>query len=736
MDPAANADRPVQLPECYRFDEVVVDATAHTLIRDGEVQSVEPKAFAVLLILLRQAGQLVGRDQLLDAVWGHRHVTPGVLTRAIAQLRAALGDRAQVPRYIQTQHALGYRFIGQLLATAPALAPPEAEAEAAARAAAALPMAPDDPISPAAQVAPAAAKATGAPSAAPLALPPPRRLRAPYWIAAVLIVLALGAAWWWQRPAPPSRPLVADASIAVRPFTVAAAQGEERYFAGGLATEVRNALAGVPGLRVAAPSQSDDPDLAAYDAQRWGRTVGVANVLDADVTRAQGTVRVRARLTDAGTGATLWSGSYEREAGEVFALQGELASEVVHALMGRLPEVDRQLGKRLAPTRDAGAYDNYLRGLAELQRPRGEGSYERALDAFHQALLRDPHFARAQAGICRVEVARLESISDAEALRRARAACSQASRMDPTLAEGTLAMADIARASGQPAQAVALYRKAMADPALRADAYVGLARTEGAQGHNAQALDLFRQALALRPGDAQTYKALGYHHWLRGELGPAIEAYVSATQLQPDDSGLWSSLGGLYLANGDTAQAGRAFGMSLSIEPNAGALTNLGAMRFDAGDYAQAAEMFQRAATLQPDDYLHWGNLADALAASPSTAARALSPYRHAAELVQAYVKVKGDDAYALAALAWYQANLGDRPKALAALNAARASGDQPGEVALWCAQVLFLLDDARGANRCVADARGHGIPDGRIDSLLKARGFVASMAPAAPPGS
>ena len=476
--------------------------------------------------------------------------------------------------------------------------------------------------------------------------------------------------------------------------------------------------------------------LAAYDAQRWGRTVGVASVLDASVTRTSDVLRVRARLTDTANGDTLWTGSYERDAGDVGALQNELASEVVHELLGRLPEVDRQLGRRLTPTHDAGAYDAYLHGLAELQRPRGEGSYERALDAFHRALARDPRFARAQAGICRAEIARLETVSDAAALRRARDACTAATRMDPSMAEGTLAMADIARVEGQSAQASTLYRKAMADPALRADAYVGLARTEGAQGHNAQALALFRQALALRPGDAQIYKALGYHHWLRGELTPAIDAYLSATQLQPDDSGLWSSLGGLYLANGDAAQAGRAFVMSLSIEPNAGALTNLGAMRFDAADYAQAAEMFQRAATLEPNDYLHWGNLADALAASPSTAARALPPYRRAADLAQAYVKVKGGDAYALAALAWYQANLGDRQQALAALNAAQASGDQPGEVALWCAQVLFLLGDAGGANRCVASAREHGVPAGRIDSQLKARGFVAMAAAAAAPGS
>ncbi len=77
MDPAAAPDRPIHSSERYRFDDVLVDAVAHTLTRDGQPQLLEPKAFAVLLILLRQAGELVGRDQLLDAVWGHRHVTRG-----------------------------------------------------------------------------------------------------------------------------------------------------------------------------------------------------------------------------------------------------------------------------------------------------------------------------------------------------------------------------------------------------------------------------------------------------------------------------------------------------------------------------------------------------------------------------------------------------------------------------------------------------------------------------------
>ncbi len=111
----------------YQCDDIVVEPRAHRLERAGVALSVEPKAFAVLVVLLQQAGEVVGKDELLDAAWGHRHVTPGVLTRVISQLRHTLGDCAGSPRYIATVHTLGYRFIGEVQRTAvPAAAPAEA----------------------------------------------------------------------------------------------------------------------------------------------------------------------------------------------------------------------------------------------------------------------------------------------------------------------------------------------------------------------------------------------------------------------------------------------------------------------------------------------------------------------------------------------------------------------------------------------------------------------------------
>ena len=98
----------------FAFADVTIDAGAHRLLRGGHDIAVEPKAFAVLLEFLAHPDQLLGRDQLLDAVWGHSFVTPATLNRIIAQLRRALADDSEAPHFIQTVHGLGYRFIAQL----------------------------------------------------------------------------------------------------------------------------------------------------------------------------------------------------------------------------------------------------------------------------------------------------------------------------------------------------------------------------------------------------------------------------------------------------------------------------------------------------------------------------------------------------------------------------------------------------------------------------------------------
>ena len=96
----------------YRCGDCELD-TANRIFRKGGVEhTLEPKVFAVLTQLVMRPGELLTREQLLDAVWGHRYVTPSTLNRVIALARRSLVDDAEEPKFIQTVHGSGYRYVG------------------------------------------------------------------------------------------------------------------------------------------------------------------------------------------------------------------------------------------------------------------------------------------------------------------------------------------------------------------------------------------------------------------------------------------------------------------------------------------------------------------------------------------------------------------------------------------------------------------------------------------------
>jgi predicted ATPase/DNA-binding winged helix-turn-helix (wHTH) protein len=110
----------------YRCGDCELD-TANRIFRKGGVEhALEPKVFAVLTQLVMRPGELLTRDQLLDAVWGHRYVTPSTLNRVIALARRSLADDAEEPRFIQTVHGSGYRYVGPVEKAAASLAEPRA----------------------------------------------------------------------------------------------------------------------------------------------------------------------------------------------------------------------------------------------------------------------------------------------------------------------------------------------------------------------------------------------------------------------------------------------------------------------------------------------------------------------------------------------------------------------------------------------------------------------------------
>ena len=95
----------------WHFDTVVVDSGTHRVLVKGVPQPLEPKSFKLLQFLIENRDRVVSKQEIFDAVWAGTFVTDNALTRAIEQVRKALGDDSKDSRYIKTIPTIGYRFV-------------------------------------------------------------------------------------------------------------------------------------------------------------------------------------------------------------------------------------------------------------------------------------------------------------------------------------------------------------------------------------------------------------------------------------------------------------------------------------------------------------------------------------------------------------------------------------------------------------------------------------------------
>jgi TolB-like protein/Flp pilus assembly protein TadD len=223
-----------------------------------------------------------------------------------------------------------------------------------------------------------------------------------------------------------------DCSIAVLPFANMSDDPANAHFADGLSEELLNLLSRIQGLRVVARTSSFSFRGRAVDAATIARELGVAHLLEGSVRRAGNRVRVTAQLIRAADSSHAWSQAFDRDLGDIFAIQDEIASAVVRELEVKL------LGKAAPkswPT-DTDAYAHYLRGrhFSELASKAG---YERAISELEAALAIDPGFAPAWATLGSVywSGANNSLINYAEGARRAREYSAKALALDPDLAE-------------------------------------------------------------------------------------------------------------------------------------------------------------------------------------------------------------------------------------------------------------------------------------------------------------
>jgi len=219
-------------------------------------------------------------------------------------------------------------------------------------------------------------------------------------------------------------------SIAVLPFANMSRDPEDEYFSDGLAEEIINLLAQLPGLKVIARTSAFAFKGKNEDIRRIAETLGVTTILEGSVRRAGSRLRVMAQLIQATDGAHLWSHRYDREMADVFEVQDEIAAAIASALKLKLAPAP---GRRLP---NVGAYEAYLK-YRSYQWQFTPDATRRSRECLEQAIALDPDFALPYVGLADsyLALSSVGAIPSHEAMPRARELASRALKIDPDLPE-------------------------------------------------------------------------------------------------------------------------------------------------------------------------------------------------------------------------------------------------------------------------------------------------------------
>jgi TolB-like protein/DNA-binding winged helix-turn-helix (wHTH) protein/Tfp pilus assembly protein PilF len=519
-------------PKIYRFGPFEVDLDQRLLFRAGDSVPLTPKAFDTLAVLVTRPGKVVDKAELFKLVWPDTFVEENNLTQNISALRKAFGEGD----YIETIPRRGYRFLKGV----------------------------EDVSAPSAEL-PAQAN----PRPQPLNAPGGRSRSVWFWgvlAITVVAVLAIYATRGIRGSGPPDHRVD---SLVVLPFLNLTAKPEDEYFSDGLTEELTNAVAHLDGLRVVARTTAFQFKGQARDVRLIAEQLHVNAVLEGSVRRQQKSLRITVQLNDARSGYHIWSQTYDRDEGDLFNVQEDIANQVARTI-----RPDSHPLRAMGGSRDPRAYNAYLLGRFHRSRP-DQASVRKAIAFFEQAIDKDTGYAAAYAGLaeCYVKLAQQNSMPPVEAWATAQKAVDKALALDDNLAEAHTTQAIVHLLMDRNWEAAERqFRRAIALNANDAAAHHWFSHYFLAMGRLRESLAESRTALELSPLDVQISGHLIFHYVRARDFPGAIKAGSQTLELDPHSQLAYLFLTWAYEDAGQWDKAIDASQRTSVIHPEASAL--------------------------------------------------------------------------------------------------------------------------------------------------------------------
>ncbi len=566
--------------KCLRFGNFRLYPTEHLLLHEETALSLAPKAFEILLYLVKNTGHLVKREELMQVVWPDSFVEETNLTVNISLLRKLLGESEDGQSYIATVPRKGYRFQATVeeCDEADELGPSDDatrsikdEAEDAA-----------DLATVSADTGMLVGTTSVAAVATPVVQPEVEKsvvaaesggfwqswARIALTSVAVLVLLGVGIFFWARLKSKPTVVSASNRSMAILPFRPLGAAPQDEYLGLGMADALITRLGSVqrivvrPVGAVRKYANADDP-LAA------GRQLAVDNVLEGSIQRSGNRTRVTVRLLRVADGELLWGSEFDENITDMFAVEDSISQKVASALIPNLSgDEQRRLSRPFTANSDA--YQLYMRGRFFWNKRTADG-VRKSLEYFQQAIQADPNYALAYAGLADSYTLAgsygYSILPPKEAMPKAEAAAQQALAIDDSLAEAHTSLAylkftydwDWNAAQHEFERAIAL------NPGYD-NAHHWYSHLLMARGRQNESLAEARRALELSPSDTVMNEHIGWTYLMMRDYDNAIQSCRKALDMDPDFLLAHRVLGMAYLYKGQNDDAVAEFqrGVQLS----------------------------------------------------------------------------------------------------------------------------------------------------------------------------
>jgi adenylate cyclase len=354
----------------------------------------------------------------------------------------------------------------------------------------------------------------------------------------------------------PAATAVPRLSIVVLPFGNLSNDPEQQYFADGITEDVTTDLSRIPNMLVISRNSAYTYKDRRVDSKQIGRELCVRYVLEGSVRRSGSRVRVTAQLIDAETDTHLWAERFDRDTGDLFALQDEITGRIAVAL--DLELVRAEAGRT---TEHPDALDYILRGRAAGLKPPSRDSYAERISWYERALALDPGSIEAQGLLAIALIGRvLDQTSAAAAadIARAEGLVGQILAASPRNPLAHMAKAQVLRAQRRFAEAIPEYETLLASDRNSVNILSALAQCKLFTGAIEESLSLVEQAIRLSPrapGLGFYYQRIGMVHLFQSRTDEAVVWLEKACSANPAHPPSRAALASAYALKGESERA-------------------------------------------------------------------------------------------------------------------------------------------------------------------------------------